>query len=79
MSDLPKRKNYFNGSSKTCRNCAKAKIKCVRHRTTGNCDRVLILEIDATAWERFASMVEIKALPSDQVARRVKIGTIVSR
>ncbi|KAJ6002603.1 hypothetical protein N7451_005150 [Penicillium sp. IBT 35674x] len=39
MSDPPKRKNYSNGSSKTCRNCAKAKIRCVRHRTTGGCDR----------------------------------------
>ncbi|KAJ6032634.1 hypothetical protein N7540_003366 [Penicillium herquei] len=39
MSDLPKRKSYSNGSSKTCRNCAKAKIRCVRRRTTGGCDR----------------------------------------
>ncbi|KAJ5778799.1 hypothetical protein N7520_002045 [Penicillium odoratum] len=39
MSDPPKKKNYSKGSSKTCRNCAKAKIRCIRHRATGSCDR----------------------------------------
>lgn len=37
---------------------------------------VLILEIDVTAWERFASMVGIKAPPSEQVGIRVKIGRL---
>ncbi|PWY94489.1 hypothetical protein BO94DRAFT_531461 [Aspergillus sclerotioniger CBS 115572] len=30
---------YSNGSVKTCQNCARAKIRCIRHDTTGSCDR----------------------------------------
>ncbi|KAJ5655360.1 hypothetical protein N7507_007310 [Penicillium longicatenatum] len=39
MSELSRRKKYCNGSAKTCRNCAKAKIRCVRHKESGGCDR----------------------------------------
>ncbi|KAJ5628484.1 hypothetical protein N7490_010712 [Penicillium lividum] len=39
MSDPPKVKKYSNGSSITCQNCAKAKIRCIRQKETGNCDR----------------------------------------
>ncbi|OOG00510.1 hypothetical protein ASPCADRAFT_125531 [Aspergillus carbonarius ITEM 5010] len=30
---------FSNGSVKTCQNCARAKIRCIRHGTTGSCDR----------------------------------------
>ncbi|KAJ5779814.1 hypothetical protein N7457_007534 [Penicillium paradoxum] len=36
--DRPKAK-YSNGSGRTCQNCARAKIRCIRNEPTGSCDR----------------------------------------
>ncbi|GLB04780.1 hypothetical protein AtubIFM57258_010799 [Aspergillus tubingensis] len=33
------RGRYSNGSVRTCQNCARAKIRCIRHGATGSCDR----------------------------------------
>ncbi|PYI11625.1 hypothetical protein BO78DRAFT_403035 [Aspergillus sclerotiicarbonarius CBS 121057] len=39
-SELTRQKGrYSNGSVKTCQNCARAKIRCIRHGSTGSCDR----------------------------------------
>ncbi|RAL13912.1 fungal specific transcription factor domain-containing protein [Aspergillus homomorphus CBS 101889] len=39
MSGHTKVPRYSNGSARTCQNCARAKIRCIRSTTTGSCDR----------------------------------------
>ncbi|PYI31468.1 hypothetical protein BP00DRAFT_370740 [Aspergillus indologenus CBS 114.80] len=39
MSDRTRTSRYSNGSLRTCQNCARAKIRCIRSVPTGSCDR----------------------------------------
>ncbi|KAJ5597300.1 transcriptional regulator WAR1 [Penicillium hordei] len=59
MADRQKGR-YTNGSGRTCQNCARAKIRCIRSEATGSCDRWVNWRdrrcsmsdwlIDAAAW-----------------------------
>ncbi|KAJ5203506.1 hypothetical protein N7449_005585 [Penicillium cf. viridicatum] len=59
MADRQKGR-YTNGSGKTCQNCARAKIRCIRSEAAGSCDRWVNWRdrrssmsdwlIDAAAW-----------------------------